>query len=113
MIKGAALINDKYVLLKNIHIFSSTIKGSAEGKINYDKGYLSIGFRSKYSGLPSVSLIEKYKSRYFEPSGSGVIDGNMSGNFNNISFGFRNRFTSLYINKFLSLYKGNAAVETV
>ena len=111
MIKGAALINDKYVLLKNIHIFSSTIKGSAEGKINYDKGYLSIGFRSKYSGLPSVSLIEKYKSRYFEPSGSGVIDGNISGNFNNISFGFRNRFTSLYINKFLSLYKGNADVD--
>ena len=111
LVKGAVLINDKYVLLKNIHVFSRTIKGSAEGKISYDKDYLSIGFRSTYSELPSVSLIEKYKSRYFEPSGRGVIDGNISGNFNNISFGFRNRFRTLYINKYLSLYKGNADVD--
>ena len=111
LVKGAVLINDKYVLLKNIHIFSRTIKGSAEGKINYDKAYLSIGFHSTYSELPLIGLIEKYKSRYFDPSGRGVISVNMSGNFNNISLGFRNRFKSLYINKFLSPYEGNTDVD--
>ena len=111
LVKGAVLVNDKYVLLKNIRVSSKIIKGSAEGKINYDKNYLSIGFGSAYSGLPSVSLIEKYKSRYFEPSGTGVIAGNISGNFNNILFSFRNRFGTLYINKYLSSYKGNADVD--
>ncbi|MHB1546425.1 MAG: translocation/assembly module TamB domain-containing protein [bacterium] len=111
LIKGSLLINDKYVLLKNIGVFSRIIKGSVEGKINYDKSYLNISFHSAYNELPSVSLIEKYKSRYFEPSGEGVMDGNINGNFDNISFGFRNRFKRLYINKYLSSYKGNADVD--
>ncbi len=111
IIKGSVLINDKYVVLKNIHVSSRTIKGFVEGKINYDKSYLSIGFHSAYSEFPSISLVNKYKSRYFAPSGNGVMDGNISGDFHNISFEFRNRFKTLYINKYLNLYKGNADID--
>ena len=111
LVKGAVLVTDKYVLLKNIRVSSKIIKGSAEGKINYDKSYLNIGFGSSYAELPSVSLIEQYKSAYLEPSGTGVIAGSIIGNFHNIRFSFRNRFRTLYINKYLSLYSGNADVD--
>ena len=111
LIKGAVLINDKYVLLKNISVSSRIIKGFAGGKINYGRGFLNIGFHSAYNELPAVGLIEKYRSRYFDPSGRGVINGNINGNFNNISFSFRNRFKSLYINEFLSQYEGSADVD--
>lgn len=111
LVKGAVLVNEKYVFLKNMHVSSKIINGSAEGEINYDKDYLNIGFRSAYGELPSVSLIDKYKSRYFEPSGMGVINGSIIGKFHRLFFRFRNRFGTLFINKYLSLYTGNADID--
>ncbi|MHB1661169.1 MAG: translocation/assembly module TamB domain-containing protein [bacterium] len=111
LIKGETLINNKFVLLKNIHVSSRILRGSAEGKINYAGNYLSIGFNSDYKELPAVNLIEEYKSRYFDPSGSGILDGNVKGEFNNISFSFRNRFKTLYVNGYSGAYKGTADVD--
>jgi hypothetical protein len=110
-IKGATLINDKYVLLKNVRIVSRTVNGSLKGEINYGKRYLSINFRSLYKKLPSISIINKYRSRYFDPSGTGELKGIAKGGFGNISFNLSNAFKELDINRYLSSYKGNADVD--
>ncbi len=110
LLNGAVLINDKYVLLKNIHVSSRIISGSAKGVINYAGKYLNISFYTKYKELPSLGLIEKYKSRYFEPSASGTVYGIIKGKFNDISLGFKNRFKNLYINRYLNPYKGNTDI---
>lgn len=108
LVKGETLINDKSVLLKNIHVTSRTLRGSVEGKINYAKKYLNIGFNSDYTELPAVDLIEEYRSRYFNPFASGVLKGKIKGKFHNISFNFRNRFKKLYINGYTGAYVGTA-----
>lgn len=111
LVKGSVLINDKYVLLKNIGILSKTLNGSAEGKIDYIKNYLNIRFHSEYRELPMVSLITQYSNMYFKPSGNGTINGDIGGKFNDISFSFNNKFKTLHIDKYLGSYTGYAGVD--
>ncbi len=107
LIKGETFINDKFVLLKNVRVSSSILKGTLTGKINYDKSYLNIKFNSSYKELPFFSFIDKYKGPYFEPSGNGTLEGDIFGKFKRVSFKFRNRFKSLYINKYIDRYQGD------
>ena len=106
LVTGSVIVNDKLVLLKDLHASSSQLNGVVNGTISYNKKHLNIGFYGGYKKLPEVDFIEAVKSRYFQPAGSGVIKGVIVGKFNNISFDFRNRFKSLYINRYMDSYKG-------
>lgn len=111
LVIGSVIINDRLVLLKGLHVSSPQLGGVVNGVISYYKSYLNIGFDAGYKKLPKVNFIEAVKSRYFEPAGSGVIKGVIAGKFNGISFDFRNRFKSLYINRYTDNYKGVANVD--
>ena len=110
-ITGETIVNGREVLLENTHVSSRILKGDAGGVINYAKSYLRIGFNASYAELPSLDLLEDYKSGYFEPSASGTVSGDIGGGFSNIAFNFKNRFKTLYINKYTGLYKGTADVD--
>ena len=111
LVEGSVVVNDKLVLLKDLHASSSQSNGVVNGVISYNKSYLNIGFDAGYKELPKVNFIEAVKSRYFEPAGSGTIKGVIAGKFNRISFDFRNKFKSLYINRYTDSYKGVANVN--
>ncbi len=106
LVTGSVNVNGKLVLLKNMHVSSAQLNGVANGVIRYSENYLNIGFYAGYKKLPEINFMEAVKSRYFKPAGNGVMKGAIAGKFNKVSFNFRNRFRSLYINGFMNSYKG-------
>ena len=111
LLNGAVLVNDKYVIIKHTGILSETVKGVFGGKINYEKKYLNFNFQASYGKLPKISLVDKYKSRYFNPSADGILTGNIAGKFNGIYFKFKNRFNRLFINGYTAPFAGTANVN--
>ena len=111
LIKGSVLVNDKYVLIKNAEIFSRNMKGAFAGKINYEKKYLNIKFQTSYKKLPKIDLVDKYKSRYFNPSAAGILKGSMEGKFQYINFKFKNRFNRLSVNRYTDSFTGLADID--
>ncbi len=111
LFNGAVLINDKYVIVKRTGILSGTLKGFFGGKINYEKKYLNFHFTASYNKLPKIDLVEKYRSRYFNPSADGNVNGNIAGKFSGIYFKFKNRFKRLFINGYTAPFTGTANVN--
>lgn len=109
-VNGSVIIGSNRVVLKDIHVFSTQLNGILNGRIDYSKDYLNIKFNAAYDKLPAINFIKAVKSRYFKPSGSGIIDGSIAGRFGSVSFDFKNRFKSLYINKYTDSYTGIADV---
>ncbi len=106
LVKGSVIIDSKRVILQDIHVSSTQLNGVLNGHIDYNKNYLNIKFDATYNKLPTINFVEAAESRYFKPAGSGVMDGIIAGKFDSVSFYFKNRFKSLFINKYMDDYKG-------
>ncbi len=105
---GNTLINNNSVVLNNIRADSRYIKADSSGVISYQSkiGSLSILINGKYKSMPEVSLLKKYKGRYFSPASSGAVKVNIKGNFRSISYLLKGNVKSLYINKYFKDYGG-------
>lgn len=110
-VSGETIVLPGRVLLKNVAASSGILKGSLRGDIDYAGKYLNISFDSSYSKLPRLEFMDAYKNGYFNPSASGVIHGNIDGTFSNISFLFKNRFKSFFINNYSYPFSGDGEVK--
>ncbi len=105
---GNTLINNNSVVLNNVRADSRYIKADSSGVISYQSklGSVSILINGKYKSMPEVSLLKKYKGRYFSPASSGAVKVNMKGNFKSISYFLKGNIKSLSINKYFQDYGG-------
>ncbi len=107
-VTGNTLINNNSVVLNNVRADSRYIKADSSGVISYQSklGSLSILINGKYKSMPEVSLLKKYKGRYFSPASSGAVKVNIKGNFKSISYFLKGNVKSLSINKYFKNYGG-------
>ena len=105
---GNTLINNNSVVLNNIRADSKYLKADSSGVISYQSklGSLSILINGKYKSMPKISLLKKYRSRYFNPISSGTIKVGMKGDFRSISYFLKGDIKSLSLNKFFKGYGG-------